>query len=76
MTQQAFNELPGLLTRKLFQQITGLSDDDLDQMRRDKELDVFYAHPNGCRRRKKKKTKTGYAKYYKRDAARIAGFKL
>lgn len=75
MTQQEFNALPGRLTRKLFLQVTGISEDDLDQMRQSKELDLFYPHPNGSRRGQKK-FKKGYAKYSKADAARIAGYKL
>jgi hypothetical protein len=77
MTQAAFNELPGLLPRKLFQQITGLSDHDLDEMRRTGELTVFYSHAQGMKRgRNGHKSKKSYAKYYKRDAARIGGFTL
>ena len=75
MTQEEFNKLPGRIPKKLFAQITGLSYDDIDAMRRSGELNVFYVHPNGSRRGKRK-FKKGYAKYCKADAAKIGGFKL
>jgi hypothetical protein len=81
MTQAEFNELPGLLSRAQFQAVTGMNHHDLyacarkvtaatpeaemERIRARGQLPVFHA-----RRR------NGYGKYYKRDAARIAGFKL
>lgn len=65
MTQQEFDGLPGLMTRKQFMQVTGLNKENLRELCTDKNKLKRY-HPK----------KGGYAKYYKRDAARIGGFLL
>lgn len=64
ITQEVFDRLPWLLKPADFMRITGLSEKELAAMRRDKEI-AAYCRPGGK-----------YHKYYKRDAARIAGFKL
>lgn len=68
MTQDEFNQLPALLSRGVLADVTGLSDATISEMVKQKKLKV-YRPPvkNGHRR---------YAKYYKWQAAEIAGFKL
>jgi hypothetical protein len=64
MTQTEFNNLPGLLTLSVFREVTGLSKENVGQLVKSKELKVWMARQDGRRR------------FYKSDAARIAGFKL
>lgn len=66
ITQAMFDRLPGLLTRYQFKLVTGLSNEDMDALRAAKppELKVWQSKPRG------------YHKYYKSDAARIAGFRM
>jgi DNA-binding transcriptional MerR regulator len=64
MTQNEFDALPGLLTRAQFMAITGLSKDKLRVEVQAKLIGTHKSKPNG------------YAKYYKRDAARLGGFEL
>lgn len=66
VTQAMFDRLPGLLTRQQFQLVTGLSDRDLDAMRK--------ANPPELKTWSR--GQAGYHKYYKSDAARIGNFKL
>lgn len=80
MTQAEFNELPFLLDRRRVKEASGLTDDDIDQLRASKVLRTFrFERP---RRRVNKRTgklprKHKYkSKYYKIDVARICGFEL
>ena len=64
MTQPEFNALPGLLSRKLFLQLTGLTWRDLDG-------------PEGLRATGKVRVyikRNGTCRYYKADAAPYLGF--
>lgn len=63
MNQSDFDKLPGLLTRKLFCQITGLNKNDLGELVKSGKIAKFTAHKNG------------YGRYYKADAARFLGVK-
>ncbi len=63
MNQEEFNKLPGLLTRKLFMNITGLRKEHLRELVLQKKIRYLsLGHGKG--------------KYYKGDAARFGGFKL
>lgn len=64
MTQEEFDQLPGLMSRKLFLRATGLCLHTLYDMIDSNEIKV----------RKIKGMR--YAKYYKSEAARLAGFQL
>ena len=63
-TQANFHKLPGLLTRAEFQHWTGLSDGEIDEGVKVGEI-RFRQVRNG-----------GYRKYFKAEAARIAGFEF
>jgi hypothetical protein len=71
MTKREFGELPLLLTRKKFMQVTGLQKDDLELAVRSKQITPFY--PQG---KDSKGAPIGYAKYRKVDAARLAGLEI
>lgn len=66
VSQEEFKKLPYLWPRKLFQQITGLNHEDLREAVRTGQIERFYPQGKG----------KGYARYYKRDAAKLAGFKM
>lgn len=86
MTQEEFKKLPGLLLRKQFQDITGLSDRDLDSM----TITCNQLTPAEMERlracgllpvfRPQLRAAIGGkhcgGKYYKQDAARMGGFQL
>lgn len=84
MTQKEFDGMPGLLQRKQFQNITGLSDRDLDGMTitcnalSAEEIERVRAHGllPVFRPGLTTDAKDAKGKYYKADAARIANFKL
>lgn len=63
-TQALFDTLPGLVTKEEFQDWTGMSDEDLYAERKAGRIAVF------------KPDEHGYALYYKREIARLTGFKL
>lgn len=63
-TQAAFNRLPGLVSRQEFMDWTGLNKDDLGTEVKASRIKVYKAR------------KTGYAKYYKDEIARLTGFKM
>lgn len=63
-TQALFDMMPGLVTKEEFQDWTGLSDEDLYAERKAGRIAVF------------KKDDHSYALYYKREIARLTGFKL
>jgi hypothetical protein len=65
MNQEQFDRLPGLLSRSQFCGATGITVDVLRKMK-DAKLVRAYKPYAGARK----------AKYYKADAARIAGFKF
>lgn len=82
MTQHEFNKLPGLVLRKQFMDVTGLSDRDLDELtvtcnalsneeigklRRVGLVPVF---------RPRISQQNPHGKYYKQDAARMGGFTM
>lgn len=68
MTKEEFDSLPGLLSSGQFRRVTGFTRHKLRELR---ELGLVKSYPlvSG------KHTKT-YAKYYKADAGRIAGFEM
>jgi len=67
MTQQEFDELPGLLSPSQFMVVTGLTRHKLRAEREIGLIQAWQGNPQVGR------VKT-YRKYYKRDAARIAGY--
>jgi hypothetical protein len=64
MTQEQFNDLPGLIRLGVFMDITGLNKEDVSALVKTKELRVMVT---GKRRRRF---------FYKADAGKMAGFKL
>lgn len=78
VTQERFARLPALLTRSEFQQITGVS----DEMLKEKAITANHLSQEECAILRGAdllpvyREHGGYAKYYKADAARIAGFKF
>jgi hypothetical protein len=63
-TQSEFNKLPGLLRASVFMEWTGLSREELDDEVRSGHIET-YQKPDG-----------GQRWYYKREIARMTGFKL
>lgn len=77
MTQKEFDALPGLLTPRQFREVTGLSRNIVSQLVHDQELTVFVAPaPKSPTKRKKWRVRKHTGRYFKRDAARMAGFVL
>lgn len=63
-TQEAFYLLPGLVGRAVFQDWTGMSDEHLQAEVKAGRIAVYKATDNS------------YALYYKKEIARLTGFKL
>lgn len=63
-TQELFNLLPGMVSRSEFQDWTGLNEHDLRAAVNCGDIDVY--KPEGH----------AVARYYKREIARLTGFKL
>lgn len=73
MTLKDFREMPGLISRKRFLQVTGVDHRVLNELVRDGEVKVW--------RRVVKANLSGqvrgvYARYYTVEAARLCGFDL
>jgi len=66
-TKTEFESLPALVGRSEFQAWTGLGDRELKLLIENKQIEVHYWAG---------KTKHGYAKYYKRDIARLLGLTM
>ena len=62
-TQVQFNKLPGLVSRSVFRDWTGLSSDDLSEEVKMRRIAVY-------------QREGGYARYYKHEIARLTGFKM
>lgn len=69
MTQEQFDKLPGLLSLQQFVVVTGLARNKVTQMSEAKVIGSHRCPPVAGR-------KKSYRKYYKHDAARIAGFHM
>lgn len=78
VTKETFARLPAMLTRKSFQDITGLNDEDLDAM-------TITCNQLSARELRKLRAggfvpvlrihgTNGHGKYYKQDAAKFCGF--
>jgi hypothetical protein len=85
MTRAEFMELPLWMTRRRFKEATGLSDDDLKQMRKAKELKLWspslqrkrgWKDTKGKARNPRRRRKHVICKYFKGDAARLCGFQF
>jgi hypothetical protein len=63
-TQAEFNKLPGLVTRAVFMDWTGLSKNELGEEVHAGRIAVYKAKKNGN------------AKYYKHEIARLTNFKM
>lgn len=61
-TQAEFNKLPGLVSRSVFMDWTGLAHNELCDEVRAGRIETYRTN--------------GYARYYKREIARLTGFKL
>lgn len=71
MTQEQFDALPGLLTRRQFMIVTGLS-----ELKLRAEVEAGLVRRWRPSRPTRTYYKKSYARYYKTDAAHIGGFKL
>ncbi len=61
-TQAEFNKLPGLVSRSVFRDWTGLSSDELSDEVKARRIVVHQTD--------------GYARYFKHEIARLTGFKM
>jgi hypothetical protein len=69
VTQEMFDRLPGLLSPATMRLVTGLDDRDLKALHEVGTIDVFKLPA-------RKGRKASRCKYYKRDAAKLMGFRL
>lgn len=77
MTQQEFRKLPFLLTRKQFMQATGLSRVQIESLKSSGDIRVkVFPCKTYYRSKKKVAAQKSYGKYFKLDAARLAGLTL
>jgi hypothetical protein len=63
-TQEKFDRLPGLVPRAVFMDWTGLNKGDLQKEVAAGRIRAYWSRPGG------------YAKYYKKEIARLTGFKM
>lgn len=73
MTAEQFARLPLLIPRRIFREITGLPDRDIDRMVAAREIGVF---KRPVRTYGLYKPSRAYRLYPKAEAARLAGFKV
>lgn len=73
MTLEAFSKLPLLLSRKTFQEVTGLGKNQIDRMVESHELSAFH---RPLRSYGSYRPERSYRLYPKSEAARIGGLKL
>ena len=71
MTQEQFDALPGLLTRRQFMTVTGLTEPKLRV-----EVEAGLVRRWRPSRPTRKYYTKAYARYYKADAATLTGFRM
>lgn len=77
MTQKEFNELPFLLDRRRVREASGLTDEDITQLRKSGDLRAVRFGNPVRRRNAKGKYPKGHkykSKYLKVDVAKLCGF--